>query len=299
MSKDGSHSDAADNMEEMIPIVAAQPVFRTTIRETVSPYLPPPVVIAIAQFDSQLKPFVGPEPSVTMLGSLALALLLWQFLMRATGRGGTAIQDDDDGEDTVIKQKNQRYFDSTILFCGPSLAGKTSLFYSIVYPERDFPLGTVKSISSNTGYVENNHDSKVWRYLDVPGHWGASKLESVVLQKETIGRVVLVLDSTQAVSKAADYLYSLVQQKQQKDLNIPVLIACHKAKSPKAKNFRRIKLNLRNELERQEKLSNSPTNIQDWDSVLDSYVFCSSSVTPPLLEEVQSFCQTGSCSTSS
>jgi signal recognition particle receptor subunit beta len=291
-----SDSSSDNDNKEGIPIVEKIPIFRTTIRQTIAQYLPPPVVTAISQIDPQLEPYIGPEPSVTIFGSFCLALLVWQWLMRAPGRKGTAIQDDDDQEDTIIKQKNQRYFDSTILFCGPSLAGKTSLFYNIVYPQRKLSMGTVKSISSNTGYVENNHDSKVWRYFDVPGHWGASKLESVVLDKEIIDRIVLVLDSTQPVSKAADYLYTLVQRKQQKDLSIPVLIACHKAKAPKAKNFRRIKLNLRNELERYEKLSNSPTNIQNWDDVLDSYVFCSSSIDPPLLEEIQSFCQTGSCS---
>eukprot|EP00980_Cylindrotheca_fusiformis_P026467 scaffold16213_cov69-Cylindrotheca_fusiformis.AAC.1 len=81
-----------------------------------------------------------------------------------------------------------------------------------------------------------------------------------------------------------------------------ILIACHKAKEPKAKNFRRIKLNLRNELERQEKLNaggGKNNSSQDWEEILESCIFCSSSVNPPLLEEIQSFCSTGSCSSRS
>jgi signal recognition particle receptor subunit beta len=276
--------------EEEIPIVVATPIFRTTIRQNITPYLPPPVVTAIYQIDLQLEPYVGPEPSLTILSSLCLALFVWRFLIRATGRaGGKAIQEDDDQEDLNLKQSDRRSFDSTLLILGPSNAGKTSLFYNLVYPERPMPLGFVKSISSNIGYVEQDSSKTVWRYLDVPGHWGASKLVSVVLQKETIDRMILVLDSTQPVSKAADYLYTLCQQS-----NItPILICCHKAKAPKAKNFRRIKLNLRNELERLDKLSANPIG-KDWDKVLGHFEFCSSSIDPLLLDDIRLFCQTGS-----
>lgn len=275
--------------EEAPPVVSETPLMRTTIREQITPYLPPPMVSAMRQIDPQLEEFIGPEPSITILGTFALALVLWQILLRATGRGGKAIQDDDDQEDTLLRQTNQQYFDSTILLCGPSLAGKTSLFYTLVYPEQTM-LGTVKSVSSNAGFKEHEQDSKVWRYLDTPGYWGADKLISVVIEKENIDRIILVLDSTQPVSKAADYLYALVQQ----NLSIPILVACHKAKAPKAKNFRRIKLNLRNELERLEKLrSNDNTTLQDWDAVLGSLDICSCSVDPPLLEDIRSFCFEG------
>lgn len=278
--------------EDDIPIVPATPIFRTSFRQKITPYLPPPVVTAMRQVDPQLEPYIGPEPSVTIFSTLFLALFLWQVLSRVIGRGGgKAIQDDDDQEDLGLKQKDNRYFDSTLLFCGPSLAGKTSLFYSLVYPDRSKPLGFVRSISSNIGYLER--DSKVWRYLDVPGHWGASKLVSVVLQKETIDRIILVLDSTQPASKAADYLYALCQEKN----NIPTLICCHKSKAPKAKNFRRIKLNLRNELERLDKLSANALG-RDWDDVLGELEFCSSSINPNLLDDVQRFCHTGALSSS-
>ena len=266
----------------------------TTIKQHITPYLPPPVVAAMAQIDPPLEPFLGPEPSMTILGTLGLALVVWKLLsFFGGGSRGSAIQDDQDDE-TTSKSKTLRAYDSTLLLCGPSLAGKTSLFYKLLYPNRAFSLGTVQSLSSNVGYKQ--HGGETWRYLDIPGHWGADKMVSSVLQKEEIQRIVLVLDSTQPIAKAADYLYALMQFQKQKNKSLTVMIACHKAKAPKAKNFRRIKLNLRNELERLEKLSSQPTNIQDWDKALNSFGFCSSSIDPPLLEEIQSFSELGKVS---
>lgn len=280
----------------------------TAMKQHITPYLPPPLVAAMAQIDPPLEPFLGPEPSMTLLGTLLLGFIVWkllQFLGGGSSRG-SAIQDDGQDDDVASNKKNksQRSFDSTLLFCGPSLAGKTSLFYKLLYPKRSFPLRTVQSLSSNVGYRQLG--GITWRYLDIPGHWGPDKLVSTVLQKQNdnmIQRIVLVLDSTQAVSKAADYLYALVQyqqtqqqQQSQKDDSLKVLIACHKAKAPKAKNFRRIKLNLRNELERLDKLSSQPTSIQDWDEALNEFDFCSSSIDPPLLQDIQSFADSGKLS---
>jgi len=290
-----NNNNNADEAMQVVPMV-------TTMKQHITPYLPPPVVAAMAQIDPPLEPFLGPEPSMTLMGTLGLGFIVWKLLSLLGGGSsrGSAIQDDDDQDDatTSSKNKSQRSFDSTLLFCGPSLAGKTSLFYKLLYPKRPFPLGTVQSLSSNVGYKQYGDDETCWRYLDVPGYWGPDKLVSTVLKKEqTIQRIVLVLDSTQPVSKAADYLHALVQYQQQQAAqksSLPILIACHKAKAPKAKNFRRIKLNLRNELERLEKLSSrQPTNIQDWDEALSSFEFCSSSIDPPLLQDIESFCESG------
>lgn len=273
---------------------STQPTMLTTMKQQITPYLPPPVVAAMAQIDSPLEPFLGPEPSMTIMGTLTLAFIVFKLLGLLGGSSrGSAIQDDQD-DVAVEKAKTKRSYDSTVLFCGPSLAGKTSLFYKLLYPNRSFPLGTVQSLSSNVGYQQQG--DLTWRYLDIPGHWGADKLVSAVLQQEEIQRIVLVLDSTQPVSKAADYLYALVQFQKQNGSSFSVMIACHKAKAPKAKNFRRIKLNLRNELERLEKLSSQPTNIQDWDETLSSFDFCSSSIDPPLLGDIRSFCESGKVS---
>ncbi|CAJ1961741.1 unnamed protein product [Cylindrotheca closterium] len=303
--KKNNNMDQNDNPDDTVPSSMV-----TTMKQHITPYLPPPVVAAMAKIDPPLEPFLGPEPSMTLIGTLGLGFIVWKVLSLLLGGGGgtstssgSAIQDDDqdDATNPSSKNKSQRSFDSTLVFCGPSLAGKTSMFYKLLYPQRPFSrMGTVQSLSSNVGYKQ--HSDVQWRYLDVPGHWGADKLVSTVLkqQQNMVQRIVLVVDSTQPVSKAADYLYALLQyqqqQQQQASKSLTVLIACHKAKAPKAKNFRRIKLNLRNELERLEKLSSQPTKIQDWEDALSSFEFCSSSVDPPLLQDIESFCESGKLS---
>ena len=90
---------AENNNEDVPPIVPAEAMLmRTTLRQNLTHYLPPPVVNAIRQVDNQLETYIGPEPSVTIFSTFALALLLWNFLIRATDRGGggKAIDDDDD-----------------------------------------------------------------------------------------------------------------------------------------------------------------------------------------------------------
>jgi len=298
-------STTADNEENEIPVVVeATPLFQTTLRQKITPYLPPPVVVAMRKIDPQLEPYVGAEPSITIMGSLFLGLLLWQLFMRIGGSGGgKAIQNDDDDDDALVP-KETRYFDSTLLLCGPSLAGKTCLFHALVHPGLK-NLATVKSIKPNTGFVTLD-DKKICRVLDAPGHWGASKMVSTVLETDDLSspdRIVLVLDSTLPVAKAADYLYSIISHApSDSDTTQGVLVACHKAKAPKAKNTRRIKLQLRTELERLDSLSVGKENgdTKDWEQILNSSVtFCASSCDPPILDEVRSFLQTGSVQRSS
>ena len=305
-------------VEDVIPVVEATPVvlFQTTIRHKMTPYLPPPVVMAMRRVDPQLEPYIGPEPSITIMGSLFLALLLWQVVVRcggsvtALGRGrGKAIQghDDDDDEDLLLR-KDTRYFDATILLCGPCWAGKTSIFYRLTQPiTLQRSIRTVKSVKSNIGYIEGKSDNKTLRLLDVPGHWGPTKVfQTVRFDKERVERIVVVVDSTQPVAGAADYLYPLLLRKQQPAFpDIPILVACHKSKAPKAKNFRRIKLQLRTELERLDKLTakNKDSTMQpiDWSKALqsDTIGFCSSSCDPLQLTELKEFCLNGRMPSSS
>jgi hypothetical protein len=165
------------------------------------------------------------------------------------------------------------------------------------------------SIKANTGFLieTTNNDGKgkrtTWCYLDTSGHWGASRLVSMVVEKESINCLVLVLDSTQPIRKAADYLYALLlqQQQQQKqgssfrfkysNQQSSIALACHKSKAPKAKNVGSLKLQFRNELERLSKLdattNSTTTTTTDWDDVLNNRVrFVTTMVDPPLMNEL-------------
>lgn len=270
----------------------------TRLKRQVTPYLPPPVVAAMKQIDPQLEPFFGPDASITILGTLVIALLAWKLLSLVMGTsssstsGGGAIQDEKE-DDAIVEYEDVSY-DGTVLFCGPPLAGKTSLFYSLVYPSsRSFQ--TVSSIKPNTGFVTEG--GRTWRYLDTPGHWSPQKLVSTVLTNpNSVDRIVVVLDATQPVSKAVDYLYELLKATKKS-----IVIAGHKSKAPKAKNVRRLKLQVRNELERLGKLdTTSKDSSLDWDDILSSQVgFVSTSVEPPVLEELQAYLQTGTLPTPS
>lgn len=294
--------------------------FSTVLRNRVTPLLPPPVVTAMDQLDQRLEPTLGPDGTIR---TFILAVLLWRVFSLVfgnstkSGRGkeASAIQEDVQ-EDDIVDADNVQY-DGTVLLCGPPQSGKTTMFYSLVYPKPPsastesstvsstssllFP--TVSSIKPNTGYAtihptrEEKNNTSIWRFLDIPGHWGAEKMVSTVLSDTSTTastlplRIIVVLDATQPIAKSADYLYHIImqqQQQQQQRNNTPfpyILVACHKyqSSSSKVKNVRRIKLQLRNELERLSRLesihhnndnnnTDSSNATVDWEHVLQHQV---------------------------
>jgi signal recognition particle receptor subunit beta len=286
MSSESSNHHAPVAAEETRPLL-----LRTRVRHFFSPYLPPPVVIATKRVDSQLEPLFGPEPTVTIATSLWICwfvLKMFSFLSGSSwSRRKAIVRDDDDDEEHYLT----RQYDETVLLCGPTMAGKTSIFYHLVHSTNN---RTVKSLKSNIGYVVVDQESapkmKTLRLWDAPGRWGTQKLLDTADIK-TMDRIVLVLDSTQHAAKVADYLYAILTKTA--DLKVPILVACHKSKSQKAKNPRRIKLQLRTELERLDSLKGGTEGI-DWDQVLKEKVsFCSSSSTPVELGIVETFVRGG------
>ena len=294
-------------------------LLQTTLRESLTPYLPPPVIKAIQELDPRLEPYVGPEGSVNVFGSLFVAWLLYQLARTVSsslggssgsgsgsgsGNKNTAIQEDDRDKDILPSNaETSRPFDGTVLLCGPSLAGKTSIFYRLLQRGGDddgssssnsnSSMGTVRSIKSNTGFLENaENTTTVLRILDTPGHWGPQKLLRAVPLQD-IKRLVVVVDSTQPVAPAADYLYAILKSRYSPD----VLIACHKSDHPKAKNARRIKLQLRSELIRLSKLDENADANNDWEEILNAVPLCSSTVVN--LKAVRDFCETGTAPSSS
>jgi signal recognition particle receptor subunit beta len=311
LGDDGDGTTALDNnndKENSEPVVVVP--FQTRIRKAITPYLPPPVINAMRQIDPQLEPLVGKEATTSIVGSLLVGWLLFLVVTKLLGSSGSgkAIQEDDHDHDVLQQEQHStRPFDGTILLCGPSMSGKTTLFYHLGYRggnNNDFnTLCTVKSIKSNTGFMESSNNT--WRIVDTPGHWGPDKLLQAITISQ-VQRIVLVVDSTQPVAQAADYLYALwtaMENNNSSDTRPHLLITCHKNKHSKAKNMRRIKLQLRSELERLQKLKamddsekSSPTT--DWEQNLNEILICSSNVGEGgiILEDLQEFCGTGTIS---
>jgi signal recognition particle receptor subunit beta len=246
-------STSSDEVPEML---------QARVRQTLTPYLPPPVVEGIKQIDAQLQGIVGPEASVTVVSTLMvgwLILLLVRLVSTRVGGSGRAIAGED--EDHVLSgsslQKTVGH-NATVLLCGPSLTGKTRLFYQLCHGLPNMP--TVMSIKANVGVSsdsnEDENHARSIRYMDWPGH---ASLEDPVLKPvlQEKPRIVLVLDSTQPVAAAADALYQLLvtynrmsHKKKATPGSIPVFVACHKKDILKAKNWRRCKIQIRTELER-------------------------------------------------
>jgi signal recognition particle receptor subunit beta len=248
----------------------------TMLRERMSPYLPPPVVRAMGQVDPLLEPYIGPEASITLFTSLLVCVVLVplvQSLLGGLSRGGKAIADDaDDQADTIATSD----YGDTVILCGPMWAGKTRIFYHLCQGPTQAHVPTMMSLRANAALLtttssgsndnnSNNNHKKPLRVLDYPGHSGLQDslfrelLQSSLASNEKHLRIVLVVDATQPLTAAADFLYDLLQyathffsdngkQKQQEQL--PIFVACHKRDLSSSKNPRRIKIMLRTELEK-------------------------------------------------
>jgi signal recognition particle receptor subunit beta len=115
--------------------------------------------------------------------------------------------------------------------------------------------------------------------------------------------LVVVVDSSQPVAPAADYLYATLKStiSNGTDSTPSILIACHKSDHAKAKNARRIKLQLRSELIRLGKLDNGDQKEMDspinWEETMNAVPLCSSTVSD--LKQLRNFCETGTPPSSS
>jgi Signal recognition particle receptor beta subunit len=339
-----SPADELKPKEEIVPKARQRPSSRasrtsrtktkrwqTKVRRAVVPFLPPPVARAIVKgVDPLLAPYVGPEATVTLTVTLlALLLVTWigTKLLLLT-RSGRAVIDDEDDE-----RNNNRVedYDATVVLTGPKSGGKTRLFYQLCFSDANVP--TLMSIKANVGIATHvNDDDKakpkkptlpghcVIRYVDWPGYAPVhdSVLTSLLATKKDV-RLVLVLDATQPVAPAADVLDQWLTIFHNKASSAggkaqgkrTILIACHKMDLAKAKNDKRIKIQMRTELERivaaqqtKDKASSSQTWCSKCSNPLElddlPYVqlyFCSTKSeggkgpTPELVE----FCRTGKC----
>ena len=160
------------------------------------------------------------------------------------------------------------------MLCGASHSGKTALLHYLTNAEvmKDSassynPPMTVTSLVANVGYIsqdptETNGDEKnAIRIIDYPGHPSLSSQLTTLLLPSATSRLLFTLDATQPVTVGAALLYqsilthSQIRQswtKEGKDLDI--LVVCTKNDEKGAKNYKRMKIQLRNELDKLRKV---------------------------------------------
>lgn len=139
----------------------------------------------------------------------------------------------------------------------------------------------VQSSSPSVGQTNEANDCRNVRLIDYPGHktlfpklldlllphgngnTGGSACTSCVTNTTSSSRALLVVDSTKSVGEAAWMLYNIltwdkfVQEwntRGKKD-GLQIMVVCNKSDESIAKNWRRIKIQLRNELEALRKVS--------------------------------------------
>lgn len=256
------------------------------------PLLPPPVVAALKQVDSILEPYVGSHGFVIVLSTLWTAWLLGWILYRFTyGGPGSAFIDE-----TEKKLESQLLRDdasTTVLLTGSRKSGKTRLFSYLVHDQHQTV--TVMSIQSNVAILNGI------RYVDWPGcRTLEPTITDLIHNRHQPLRVVLMVDATQPARSAAESLWQLLPHLAQRrgTTATPVLVACHKQDVPKARNEKRLRIQLRNELERlrgKEEPSWWPAEASSY----EDFKFWELSLEPTTLESVKGardlaeWCRTG------
>ena len=291
-----------DIMEEPPEIVVVQAVpVVTTIRQAVTPLLPPPLVRAMDQADPLLQPYVGEEESMTVLLSVILALLVWRLVVSlSSSLTGKAVVDDDEDEEVVLsKTLQRRSFTDTVLLCGPSGGGKTRWFYRLCHDESQ--VRTVVSLRANVGFRDGV------RFMDYPGHEASLNAQVKEVLRDGKTRIVLVIDASKPLAGGADVLFQLLQETMASSSSgrnkekLSIVVACNKSDLSNAKNWRRIKIQLRTELERLLKLSTLDANDLWWppskplvlDEAANISLISTSQVDGTGCDEIHSYCFKG------
>ena len=247
----------------------------TQIRQIISPFLPPPVLALIQTIDNQpqIAAYISHEPSITILLSI-FTIYIFATLVKKNSFGGKAIEglDNDEPEDNVLafihNQKEQEPYKESVILFGPCNAGKSLLFHKLTSSSPK-EIQTVMSLKANV-MIQNG-----LRIVDYPGHITlAQKLPSLFLKDNgatsTSTRAIFVVDSTKSLSEAGSMLYSLLTNQDvvegwndinnTRDEKLNIVIACNKSDVSTSKNWRRIKIQLKNEVDKLKKISGSCDN---------------------------------------
>lgn len=122
---------------------------------------------------------------------------------------------------------------NSLLICGPTGVGKTSLFYRL--REDGFPR-TLMSMIPNEDKIQIG--AKKITTIDYPGHQRLRDgLMNTYLQRA--GTIVYVVDASnlkEDLSRTAHGLYDILTRSYVSNASVPVIVACNKADDPTAVN---------------------------------------------------------------
>ena len=171
-------------------------------------------------------------------------------------------------------------FRETVVICGAKDSGKTSLLHRLCnMKEMDSdgsswdPPMTVTSLTANAGFIcpweditNGDNNGKIGgtmtiRIIDYPGHQSLlSQLTTLLIQGAT-ARLIFVLDATEPVTEGAALLYQYIlthaqvrQSWSKAGKTLVILVVCTKCDVNGAKNYKRMKIQLRTELDRLRKV---------------------------------------------
>ena len=276
-------------------------VVLTTVRRSLAPYLPPPVLKGLYNTDVYFHlnhnkiishDQFEDEPSMAILSALFVAYIVLRSIqglwLTTTKRSTVHLSGE---EDTVLaglsvskgsSSKKQvdgtedetPTFKETVVICGASNSGKTALLHSLCDNTENStttnPPMTVTSLSANIGYVvcpwedandNTNSGNMTIRVIDYPGHPSLLSQLTTLLLASATSRLVFTIDTTQPVTEAASLMYqyilthSQVRQSWAKvSKTLEVLVVCTKTDAKGAKNYKRMKIQLRNELDKLRKV---------------------------------------------
>ncbi|EJK73270.1 hypothetical protein THAOC_05115 [Thalassiosira oceanica] len=267
-----------------------RPIFYST-RRAVAPLLPPPVLRAIHATDSHFvvhhasftDEYLHSEPSVSILSAILLACTVWKaFQIVWTSSTSRSTAHLSKNEDTVLgnlvgasRDRHQNGddgfsppFKDTVVICGASYSGKTTLLYLLCSDGPTTLPMTVTSLVANVGYISSDdsidgsaEDATLLRLIDYPGHPSLSSQLSSLLNSENTSRVIFAIDSSQSVADGAALLYKRIltnleasQSWSARGCKMPVLVVCTKSDVKGSKNYKRMKIQIRNELDRLRKI---------------------------------------------
>lgn len=171
-------------------------------------------------------------------------------------------------------------FHETVVLCGAKDSGKTALLHRLCnnnakeHEENswDHPPMTVTSIAANAGYIcpwedvstgENNGNrgNMTIRIIDYPGHASLLSQLTTLLLPVATSRVIFALDATQPVTEGAALMYRYIlthkqirQSWSKAGKTLVILVVCTKSDAIGAKNHKRMKIQLRNELDKLRKV---------------------------------------------
>jgi len=269
----------------------------TAIRKLSAPYVPPPILRFIHLIDTICNNndyHCSDEPGMSLITALFLAYIVCrsvQGISTSTRKRSTAhlngktdpvlrglIVPEKIGSTTGCHKQGSTFiagghnpllFKETVVLCGASNSGKTSILHYLCHAKEKkqvwAPPMTVTSLLANVGYtcswegVSDDTRSKndTIRIVDYPGHPSLSSKLTTLLIPSVVSRLIFTLDATQPVTAGAAILYESIlthpqirKSWKEEGKTLMILVVCTRSDVRGAKNCKRMKIQLRNELDK-------------------------------------------------